>query len=179
MTRSRGSTVLRNLALILAVLLPAGAAIAVPGAAQARACNTVAQGPYGTGWNNNCVVGQGDSSNFVEAVQTILQDYYATTGFSACNPGTIDGDFGTNTFNAVECFQRHHSLQVDGVVGTDTWHSLMAQIGEDTTNCNRSTWCNYNFSPFVDQFRMWVPTTTWYVVGLSGKFVQMNTGGPN
>ncbi len=66
-----------------------------------------------------------------------------------------------------------------GRVGTDTWHSLMAQIGENTTNCNRSTWCNYNFSPFVDQFRMWVPTTTWYVVGLSGKFVQMNTGGPN
>jgi hypothetical protein len=163
----------------MVVLLPAGAAIATTVPAQARSCNTVATGPYSTGWENNCIVGQGDSSNMVEAVQTILQDYYATTGFSACNPGTIDGDFGTNTFDAVECFQGHKSLHVDGVVGMNTWHALMQQIGEDTANCNPKGWCNFNFSPFVDQFRMWVPTEIWYVTGLSGKFVQMNTGGPN
>jgi hypothetical protein len=73
----------------------------------------------------------------------------------------------------------HKSLQVDGVVGMNTWHALMAQLGLDSNNCNRSGWCNYNVSGFSDQFRMWVPTTIWYVVGLSGKFVQMNTGGPN
>ena len=155
------------------------AQVGVPGAAQARACNTVAQGPYGTGWDNNCIVGQGDSSNMVEAVQTILQDYSASTGFSACYPGTIDGDFGTNTFDAVECFQRHNSLHVDGVVGMNTWHALMSYLGADPNNCNRSGWCNFNYAGFFDQFRMWVPTTIWYVVGLSGKFVQMNTGGPN
>src|SRR5215472_12419420 len=162
LTGSVRSTLLRNLSLILVVLLPAGAAIAIPGTAQARACNTVATGPYGTGWDNNCIVGVGDSSNMVEAVQTILQDYYVTTGFSACDPGNIDGDFGTNTFNATECFQRHHSLHVDGVVGMNTWHALMAQIGADPNNCNRSGWCNFNFPGIYDQFRMWVPTTIWY-----------------
>jgi hypothetical protein len=124
-------------------------------------------------------VAQGDSSNMVEAVQTILQDYSASTGFSACYPGTIDGDFGTNTFGAVECFQRHNSLHIDGVVGKNTWHALMSYIAADPNNCDRQGWCNFNYSGIFDQFRMWVPTTIWYVVGLSGKFVQMNTGGPN
>lgn len=180
LTRSTGNTFLRNLALILVVLLAAGAAIGIPGTAQAAdSCNTVATGPSPTGWENNCVVGQGDSSNMVEAVQTILQDYSATWGYSACYPGSIDGDFGTNTFTAVECFQRHNSLHVDGVVGMNTWHVLMEQIGADPNNCDLKGWCNFNFSGFYDQFRMWVPTEIWYVVGLSGKFVQMNTGGPN
>jgi Putative peptidoglycan binding domain len=180
LTRNRGTVFLRNLALILVVLLPTGAAIAIPGTAQAiDSCNTVAQGPYPTAWENNCVVGEGDSSNMVEAVQTILQDYYATAGYSACDPGGIDGDFGPNTLNAVECFQRHNNLTPDGAVGMNTWHALMLQIGEDPGNCNLEGWCNYNFSGFYDQFRMWVPSEIWYVVGLSGKFVQMNTGGPN
>ena len=37
---------------------------------------------------------------------------------------TADGDFGTNTFNAVVDFQRKKGLKVDGLVGNQTWLAL-------------------------------------------------------
>lgn len=36
-----------------------------------------------------------------------------------------DGDFGPNTERAVRAWQASHGLQVDGVIGTHTWRSLL------------------------------------------------------
>jgi peptidoglycan hydrolase-like protein with peptidoglycan-binding domain len=38
---------------------------------------------------------------------------------------TVDGKFGTNTFNAVVAFQRHAGIGDDGVVGPTTWKNLL------------------------------------------------------
>ena len=47
-----------------------------------------------------------------------------------CSPGSIDGDFGTGTENAVRKFQSKYSLSVDGIVGTGTWSKLQTLIKE-------------------------------------------------
>ncbi len=39
--------------------------------------------------------------------------------------GPVDGDFGGGTLAAVKAFQRSKGLQVDGVVGPDTWAALL------------------------------------------------------
>lgn len=39
-------------------------------------------------------------------------------------PGPADGIFGPRTEAAVEAYQRDHDLQVDGIVGRQTWASL-------------------------------------------------------
>lgn len=44
---------------------------------------------------------------------------------------TIDGDFGTNTEEAVKAFQKSHLLNVDGVVGPITLKALGISIEED------------------------------------------------
>jgi serine/threonine protein kinase len=36
----------------------------------------------------------------------------------------VDGDFGANTQYAVKSWQKHAKIEVDGVVGPETWHSL-------------------------------------------------------
>jgi putative peptidoglycan binding protein len=38
--------------------------------------------------------------------------------------GAIDGDFGGETEIAVRRFQRDHGMQIDGVVGSETWRAL-------------------------------------------------------
>ncbi len=41
-------------------------------------------------------------------------------------PLTVDGEFGAKTEAAVRDFQERFGLVVDGIVGQDTWHALMA-----------------------------------------------------
>jgi peptidoglycan hydrolase-like protein with peptidoglycan-binding domain len=36
----------------------------------------------------------------------------------------VDGDFGAETKQMVEIYQRNHGLVVDGIVGQKTWNSL-------------------------------------------------------
>jgi len=38
--------------------------------------------------------------------------------------GTVDGDFGTHTDNAIRDFQKDHKLKVDGIVGSETKTAL-------------------------------------------------------
>lgn len=61
---------------------------------------------------------EGMGGEEVRTVQRILKMLnYAT--------GSVDGDFGPLTDAAVRAFQRHKGLDVDGIVGPDTWGRLL------------------------------------------------------
>lgn len=53
-----------------------------------------------------------------------LQEMLKAAGF---DPGAIDGIFGSRTEAAVRAYQQANNLQVDGIVGPQTWASLDAQ----------------------------------------------------
>ena len=55
----------------------------------------------------------------VKALQILLNGY----GFKC---GNIDGDFGKNTLAATKSFQKSKGIDVDGVVGKDTWTKLLS-----------------------------------------------------
>lgn len=63
------------------------------------------------------VVKHGSSGQAVRAAQTQLNVY----GYGL----KTDGSFGVNTKSAVTAFQKKHRLQVDGVVGPQTWRTLL------------------------------------------------------
>lgn len=63
---------------------------------------------------------KGDESETVKAMQILLIGW----GYS-CGSYGADGDFGSATDSAVRKFQKAKSLEVDGVCGPNTWHSLL------------------------------------------------------
>lgn len=63
------------------------------------------------------VLKKGSSGQQVKQLQQKLN----AAGF---NCGTVDGIFGTNTYNAVRKFQESKGLKVDGIVGTQTAKAL-------------------------------------------------------
>lgn len=67
--------------------------------------------------NNYPLLRSGSQGNFVYLLQFILNQY----GYNL----TVDGIFGSRTLNAVRDFQRNNSLSVDGLVGTNTWRTLL------------------------------------------------------
>ena len=85
----------------------------------------------GNTWEKLIVtVRQGDSNNAVRAVQDQLRSGYGYTSV------TVDGVFGSATTTAVRDFQSKRGLGVDGVVGLNTWHSLVtgsSATGSTTT----------------------------------------------
>ena len=60
---------------------------------------------------------RGDRGNFVLLLQFLLFNY----GYQL----DIDGIFGTNTQTAVRNFQQENGLTVDGIVGNNTWKTLL------------------------------------------------------
>lgn len=50
-----------------------------------------------------------------------LQNRLKQLGF---DPGPLDGDFGPKTAAAVRAFQRREGIEVDGIVGPETWRHL-------------------------------------------------------
>ncbi len=67
--------------------------------------------------NNYPLLRSGSQGNFVYLLQFILNQY----GYNL----TVDGIFGSRTLNAVRDFQRNNSLSIDGLVGTNTWRTLL------------------------------------------------------
>lgn len=65
------------------------------------------------------VLRHGDHGDWVWWLQTFLlgRGHYK---------GAVDGDFGPKTERAVRAFQRENLLQVDGIVGNETWGTAMA-----------------------------------------------------
>lgn len=66
---------------------------------------------------NYPLIRNGDRGNFVYLLQFILNSF----GYNL----SVDGIFGSKTLNAVKNFQSQNSLQVDGLVGNNTWKTLL------------------------------------------------------
>ena len=66
------------------------------------------------------VLAKGDTGEAVKALQAVL----IARGFS-CGWWGADGDFGDGTDKAVRKFQERNGLEVDGIVGRETWRKLM------------------------------------------------------
>ena len=65
-------------------------------------------------------VRKGDSGNAVKILQAFLVAYEYSIGISG-----IDGDFGFDTEYAVRRFQENSGIDVDGIVGKNTWSELL------------------------------------------------------
>lgn len=72
---------------------------------------------------NLSVLKKGIKGNEVKSLQILLKAY----GFKGSNNKVldIDGSFGANTEFAVKNYQKKNSLEVDGVVGYNTWYKLL------------------------------------------------------
>ena len=68
--------------------------------------------------DNYPLLRQGSSNNFVYLLQFILVNDY---GYNL----SVDGIFGSRTASAVRDFQSNNGLAVDGLVGANTWRTLL------------------------------------------------------
>ena len=66
------------------------------------------------------VLKKGSRGESVRAMQILLIGY----GYS-CGKAGVDGDFGSGTENALECFQEDNGLTVDCKCGPKTWAKLL------------------------------------------------------
>ncbi|PKV83052.1 peptidoglycan-binding protein [Streptomyces sp. TLI_146] len=108
-------------ATVLAAGLSVGAAGAATAAPASHAQPSVSAVATGCGYySGNALTVKGNTGNRVKEVQCLLLSW----GFSV-GPDGVDGDFGTNTYNAVRSFQSWYGgLAVDGQVGVNTWRAL-------------------------------------------------------
>ena len=63
---------------------------------------------------------QGDESELVRAAQFLLNGRGCSVGYWGA-----DGEFGPQTCAAVKTFQRRNALEVDGIIGPETWAALL------------------------------------------------------
>lgn len=63
---------------------------------------------------------KGSKGHEVAALQVLLKAKGYNIGASG-----VDGDFGSATFEAVKEFQRNSHIEIDGIVGKDTWSKLI------------------------------------------------------
>lgn len=75
----------------------------------------------GTGGTAGLPLKQGSRGSKVLCAQYALR-------ILCCSPGTIDGTFGSRTYNAVKKFQSSNGLAADGIIGEATWEKLCTEI---------------------------------------------------
>lgn len=80
-------------------------------------------GYFGDSTLNACiVVKQGAKGKITK----IIQERLLQRGYTSLNAhGGADGSFGSGTTTAVKNLQRNKGLEVDGIVGRETWKALM------------------------------------------------------
>jgi peptidoglycan hydrolase-like protein with peptidoglycan-binding domain len=154
------------LTLSLLFLLPAGAAVAIPGTASASAPAVLCNGEATGSWSNNCTVSKGSTGGLVIGVQQVIN------GFGSCGEIAVDGDFGPMTDTAVRCWQSAHSLANDGMVGPLTWGAMQGSLHNRGRSGDWALWSSYPAAG-THNFQQWVPTGAWYVANASGTFVRM------
>jgi peptidoglycan hydrolase-like protein with peptidoglycan-binding domain len=163
--RSRAALAAAPLILIASVAMP----MAASGTAQAASCNTTAK----FSWSNTCTVSSGAHSNLVVVIQIMTWQLDQ----QECGPLiAIDGYFGPDTKNAVECWQRAHGLTVDGIVGPQTWASL----GNALIYNSASGSYYYYYNEYYVDFRMNGSTGVWAYGGpyAGSQWTTMNTSVP-
>jgi peptidoglycan hydrolase-like protein with peptidoglycan-binding domain len=74
---------------------------------------------------NTPTLSRGASGSAVTALQQGLKKYSTP----ATDPGPVDGDFGPNTEAAVKAYQQDRAVQVDGIVGDQTWWAPAGAAG--------------------------------------------------
>lgn len=67
--------------------------------------------------NNYKLLRRGSSGNYVYLLQFLLNQFGSNL--------SVDGQFGTQTQSAVRNFQTNNNLSVDGIVGRNTWKTLL------------------------------------------------------
>lgn len=85
------------------------------------ACNALPAGPPPNGLP---MLRQGSTGNVVKLVQQRLLELGHPPANSRRADGQWDGIFGPATVAAVQALQMQHGLQVDGIVGRQTWCAL-------------------------------------------------------
>ena len=65
------------------------------------------------------------SLNSVGVYVLVAQDCLNTLGH---NTGGLDGIFGSRTLNSVKNYQQGRGLQVDGIIGCNTWRALLEDV---------------------------------------------------
>ena len=103
------------------------------------------------------LIKKGSSGTGVKWVQDMLNH----NGYSL----TVDGAFGTKTYNAVVSFQKSKGLSVDGIVGYATRTALKNNAYSSNTN---STINNYRYTTTRVNFRNG-PGTSYYSKGILEK----------
>jgi hypothetical protein len=99
----------------------------------------------------------------------------ATLEFPPCSTN-LNGTFDESTQDEVECFQAARNLQVDGVVGNQTWGAMQNRLSWLGTIGNWSYWTTGACTDTsCANFRKWVPSKVWYV-RVFGTWQQMDTG---
>lgn len=126
---------------------------------------TVSASPTATASSS---IRKGDSGDAVKTIQQRLKKlgYYT---------GSVDGDFGAGTENAVKAFQKTNGLTADGVVGAKTMETLQssnAKSGTTPTSKPKDT-SKATSVPAIREYTPSEPSTYGYLqLGSSGSAVR-------
>ena len=77
-------------------------------------------------------VGFGSTGSAVSKLQTILNQH----GYGLA----VDGIFGKKTQAAVRDYQKRYNLKLDGIVGPETWGSLLGQNGSGSGSSSNGSY---------------------------------------
>jgi peptidoglycan hydrolase-like protein with peptidoglycan-binding domain len=84
---------------------------------------------------NTPLLSRGASGSAVTALQQGLKKYSTP----ATDPGVVDGDFGPHTEAAVKAYQQDRSIDVDGIVGDQTWWAPAGAAGATLASLSELT----------------------------------------